>query len=216
MKPILVFTNNSSIQKFRNSKNISEDSFDNRDFYLLNTKGIILGFNESSNKLENANDIKFNIYLINDKIEKEEFITNFNNTDEFFIIRHSKPEWGLFENDPNIIKGRHEPNGPHYDKLVEILCDDTNTEKHKTIVGTLFPNAEQKKEAADSLIIKLQLLHEIYDGKDYSRTSADKSLKEFSNKITAFDVKVPDKYKNDDKDHRAALIELRDALLADV
>ncbi len=210
MKRIIIFTNNDSILTFKTVAN-----FNTINFNILNHANKIFGFNEESNLLVHYNGNNFNIYLINDEIEKEEFAACFENPNEYYILRHRKPEWGPFMYDSTIIEGMHEPDGPYYDKLVAILCNNDIKDKHKEIVDKLFSNADTKKEQADNLIAKLELLHEIYEGKDTSEISADNSLDEFSKKITGFKATVT-KYNNEDNNHRAALIELRDALLADV
>ncbi len=101
----------------------------------------------------------------------------------------------------------------YYRPVFDILLSNCENKAEKIL--KVLGYADEQINEENKLKYKLQLLHEIYEGKDTSEISADKSLEEFSKKITDFKATVT-KYNNEDNNHRAALIELRDALLADV
>lgn len=227
MTQIIAFTQTAKLGDVKYRKDELDVFFETKmfsketPFLIITKKGI-----EFKNSISGSNDtiaiIAYDYYNENDinnddaiYLEIKELIKNLNS--ECLKIKHSNmhpliknitttTEWKL---------GYHITANTEYSAIIDLILDvHNNTSLAKTNLSIV---EEVKKRFVDaSLLAKLKLLHEIYEGKDYSNTAEDKNLEKFSDKITDFKAKVPDTYKNDDKGHRGALIELRDALMADI
>lgn len=91
---------------------------------------------------------------------------------------------------------------------------------YKTVIDSILGNQKESNKLVEEYLqlklrAKLQLLHEILDGKE--KITPDKSIEiEIKIPLTTFKDAVKTKYNNNDKDHRIALTILRDSILSDI
>lgn len=212
---IILFT---QIPKLRNIEYNSDEILSLGLTFTLEAPYISIGNNGIVSNLD-TNAVVLMVYDFLD-ISENQTIPDILNKEDVTIIKHNNMHPSILDATANNgITGMHEPydnrNKPYKD-LIDLLIgiNNDNNAQNKALIDKFISNIAPSKDL--DLQKKLQLLHEIYEGKDYSEISSYKSLEEFIGKLIHFKSIVPDDYKNDDKAHRDALIELRDALLANV
>lgn len=220
MKKIIIYTNERGIARIKN-----------KDWDFKFTSGIFYGFDDTKIKCykdsllfvasENINES--NLFLIFDEIIKEEFekfIENYNH--KLYILKHNSPSYlenihtqeqfkeafTDFNGEVVLEHGMHEPspNGRYYPEVIEILENETKTNKFEAILNAVF----LKNNELDS---RLNLLHNLYNGEDFSSNENKLLDKEKKALKTLKEVLKEKKFEQTNKEHLNKLTEFRDMLL---
>ncbi len=160
MKKIIVFTRKSSLNvAFRNFADKREGIKD-----LDGTTATLLLFDEQEAKFKSVNNFSaLGLYLLYDGILETDFnrLVNGFNKSEFYILKHSKPNFEL-SGFSNVEIGRtekHDKKGKHYPVLIDILSDE-NSEKLKRFFKEVFTDDPEEESLTD------EIFNAIYEQKD--------------------------------------------------
>lgn len=151
MKKIIVFTRKSSLNlAFGNFADKREGIKD-----LDGTTAMLLLFDEAEAKFKPVTDLsERGLYLVYDGISETDFnrLVNGLNKSEFYILKHSKPNFEL-SGFSNLEIGRtekHDKKGKHYPVLIDILSDE-NSEKVKRFFEAVFTDDHEEETLSEDI-----------------------------------------------------------------
>lgn len=190
MKRIIIFTNADSLAT------IDFNSISRRPDILLLKQNEILFFQDKSQTFEIATNFELNgLYFVFDEINENNFnqlITG--SVGEYFILKHTYPEFNLDRFNPNVYHGFHSKSlGSNYLELLTLVLDGRD-DKVNRIIERIFisnPLFEVKYELLESCRFP-----------EISPPSLPNTLPEVSNAFKSFadnigNIKVKKKWNDD-------------------